>query len=746
MHLEDKEDFLSYAAPVSPGLYAHNPEYFSHFKPRIHKNARIADDASIQCQIDLLGKEHIGTFAGCLNPVSGGCAALTFPFTSPKDLALAAYMSEAAAIYDDLEELHLSTDTLAESMKGQATRSTHELIASLEQNSSERMEQAVAKIMVQLSNQGQRGEKLLSQWNLFKRITQTAESAHVEYESLDQYLSHRGEDFGLKNLIALSYYGVNLTLTAAEQSITSPILQPLYDSIALTNDYFSWEKESSEQKSHVVSSVALFMKWDSLSASEAKEAVKAKIIELEGDYLTRKTKCLQEIGSGGTSQTVNRAFDLIEAIAAGLFLWSMTCPRYHCSSQNIYQTCLENRTKDGFQFFDSCTVSEELLSCENLYALANGTKRMVINGTHKHEVANGVARLTESNGNSLILDGLQWFIDLLLDSQPPSVFRDLSLIPLGHEVLRYPSDYILSMPGKGVRWAVLNAMNLWYQVPRDSLDKIKEVVKLVHTSSLMFDDVQDNSPLRRGKPSAHAIFGVGQTISSGFFLCLDVFRIIQTLSPSATTIYLDELDLMHRGQAYDLYWTHNGICPTEKEYLSMIDASKSKCIRLLLIHMADMVNCYPPETSALFRLASRLSRAEATKNKNLELERHFTLVGRYFQIRDDYQNLTSLEYIDNKGFCEDLDEGKYSLLLIHSLQKGDHIIPTILQQRKISGHLTKEMKLLVLERLTANGSFDYTLAIMEELFELIKGELEALERETQTKNWILWRVLRQLRV
>jgi len=38
--------------------------------------------------------------------------------------------------------------------------------------------------------------------------------------------------------------------------------------------------------------------------------------------------------------------------------------------------------------------------------------------------------------------------------------------------------------------------------------------------------------------------------------------------------YLDELDSMHRGQAYDLYWTQNSTLPTEKEYLSMIDASK----------------------------------------------------------------------------------------------------------------------------------------------------------------------------
>jgi len=43
----------------------------------------------------------------------------------------------------------------------------------------------------------------------------------------------------------------------------------------------------------------------------------------------------------------------------------------------------------------------------------------------------------------------------------------------------------MAIPGKGVRGAVLNAMDLWYNVPPESLETIKSVVKLIHTSSLM---------------------------------------------------------------------------------------------------------------------------------------------------------------------------------------------------------------------------------------------------------------------
>lgn len=213
-----------------------------------------------------------------------------------------------------------------------------------------------------------------------------------------------------RNIIVLSYYGVNLTLTAAEESIASPILQPLLSSIILTNDYFSWERESSEENPRLMSAVALFMKWQSCSATEAKQLLKTKIIDLEEEYLARKTAYLQKIGSGDTLPSVCRAFDLVEAIAAGLFLFTMTSPRYHCPGDNVYQPYLENRTRDGYLFFDSCTDSEDSLRCGSLNGVVNGTKRMVIDdSTRKNGAVNGV-------------------------SQMPSAFINLALKPLPYDV------------------------------------------------------------------------------------------------------------------------------------------------------------------------------------------------------------------------------------------------------------------------------------------------------------------------
>lgn len=104
------------------------------------------------------------------------------------------------------------------------------------------------------------------------------------------------------------------------------------------------------------------------------------------------------------------------------------------------------------------------------------------------------------------------------------------------------------------------------------------------------DDVQDNSVLRRGIPVAHNIFGTAQTINSAnyvYFLALQEVRKLN--SPAAMEIYTEELLNLHKGQGMDLFWRDTLTCPTEEEYLEMVDN----------------------KTGGLFRLAVKLMQAES---------------------------------------------------------------------------------------------------------------------------------------
>lgn len=113
------------------------------------------------------------------------------------------------------------------------------------------------------------------------------------------------------------------------------------------------------------------------------------------------------------------------------------------------------------------------------------------------------------------------------------------------------------------------------------------------------DDVQDNSVLRRGIPVAHNIFGTAQTINSAnyvYFLALQEVRKLN--SPAAMEIYTEELLNLHKGQGMDLFWRDTLTCPTEEEYLEMVDN----------------------KTGGLFRLAVKLMQAESETGKYVKFE------------------------------------------------------------------------------------------------------------------------------
>lgn len=81
------------------------------------------------------------------------------------------------------------------------------------------------------------------------------------------------------------------------------------------------------------------------------------------------------------------------------------------------------------------------------------------------------------------------------------------------------------MPGKDVRTALIDCFDLWLRVPDPNvLTEIKHIVSSLHDASLLIDDVEDESKLRRGVPVAHAIFGTAPTINAAnyvYFLALE---------------------------------------------------------------------------------------------------------------------------------------------------------------------------------------------------------------------------------
>lgn len=88
------------------------------------------------------------------------------------------------------------------------------------------------------------------------------------------------------------------------------------------------------------------------------------------------------------------------------------------------------------------------------------------------------------------------------------------------------------------------------------------------------DDIEDSSPLRRGSPATHTIFGPALTINCANYMLIDVMDEVRSLDdPQCMTILIDELRNLFIGQSFDLHWTRQGECPSEKGYLEMVRQS-----------------------------------------------------------------------------------------------------------------------------------------------------------------------------
>lgn len=190
------------------------------------------------------------------------------------------------------------------------------------------------------------------------------------------------------------------------------------------------------------------------------------------------------------------------------------------------------------------------------------------------------------------------------------------------------------------------------------------IVEFVHTASLMHDDIEDASDMRRGAPSMHILYGIDTAVNSASWLffeaqaCIDNFPSDDTLKLRLYKTVSRELRMLHLGQAMDITWhRNNASIPARAEYEAMV--------RL--------------KTGTLSRLAAELGVLCAGKTETDAnwLGSIAADIGVGFQILDDVQNLTTGN--PGKKCGDDIVEGKKSLPVIMYLEKNPSDFEVIMQ-------------------------------------------------------------------
>jgi len=289
-----------------------------------------------------------------------------------------------------------------------------------------------------------------------------------------------------------------------------------------------------------------------------------------------------------------------------------------------------------------------------------------------------------------------------------------------------PFNYVYLQNGKKMRDQFISGINHWYKLETSLASKISVLWDKLHNASLVIDDIEDYSELRRGKPAAHLVYGVPLSINAANYMYFEVLGDLMELkNPEDITIFTEQMLILHHGQGMDLYWRDHHEFKESEDIISIqneeIDFSSQ------FPKEEDYMDIIVKKTSGQFVFAFRLMNA-FSQEKDKDGLRLGELVGLCFQIRDDLMNLVSAEYTDTKGFCEDISEGKLSFPVIHALNKNSFSKEKRLRLWNILRMKTTdpEIKEEALDILEESGAISYTETLLFKLKLEIKAEIDKL--------------------
>lgn len=221
-----------------------------------------------------------------------------------------------------------------------------------------------------------------------------------------------------------------------------------------------------------------------------------------------------------------------------------------------------------------------------------------------------------------------------------------------------PAAEFYAVKGKNLRPVFgLLLLKAWGKRP-DMLRKYFILPELLHSASLIFDDIEDGASIRRGKPALYKKIGLDIAVNLAGALYFIPFEIMKNsksrYKQEINNILLEALHRMHIGQGLDILWHKDNTC----------DISIS--------HYNKMVKL---KTSSFFRAEAQLAAlfAGVKKAQCEKAECWAEKIGCAFQIMDDVLDLSlGKEGIEKFGktFGQDITEGKRTLILIYALQKA----------------------------------------------------------------------------
>jgi octaprenyl-diphosphate synthase len=217
-------------------------------------------------------------------------------------------------------------------------------------------------------------------------------------------------------------------------------------------------------------------------------------------------------------------------------------------------------------------------------------------------------------------------------------------------LVRQVAEYIVNAGGKRLRpsLVLLSAGALGY---RGTLHhELAAVVELIHTSTLLHDDVVDESDLRRGRETANALFGNAASVLVGDFLYSRTFQMMVDVGDlRVMRVLSDATNVIAEGEVLQLMNCHDA------------DVDEARYLQVIRY-----------KTAKLFEAAAQVGAIIAGGSAQIErrLADYGMHLGTAFQLIDDVLDYSGAEVETGKHLGDDLAEGKPTLPLIYVMQHG----------------------------------------------------------------------------
>jgi octaprenyl-diphosphate synthase len=286
----------------------------------------------------------------------------------------------------------------------------------------------------------------------------------------------------------------------------------------------------------------------------------------------------------------------------------------------------------------------------------------------------------------------------------------------GVEAITEIGEYLRAGGGKRLRPALLLLSTRLFDYQGRGAIRLGAVVEIIHTATLVHDDIIDEADTRRGRPAANTQWGNSKCVLAGDWLYMQAFKIaVRERNFRVLDALIDLTQQMVEG-----------------ELLQMEKLGK-------LISLDEHFDLIYRKTACLFsvcmRLGAILANASAEQEENLAQYGHD--LGMAFQIVDDVLDLTASEEVLGKPVASDLREGKVTMAVIHALGRctaGERdAIETVMREQGFDGVTHAQ----ILEILNRYGSLDAAHHRAEQYATMARNAIAGFP-DSEAKRALLW--------